>query len=60
MLKLGVLVVSKSKFLEEISSLKREEINEYIEKNSNSRVKIIYPVIVLKKIEDKKEDKWYG
>lgn len=57
MLKLGVLVVSKSKFLEEISSLKREEINEYIEKNSNSRVKIIYPVIVLKKIEDKKENK---
>ena len=49
--------MSKSKFLQEISSLKREEINEYIEKNSNSRVKIIYPVIVLKKIEDKKEDK---
>ena len=49
--------MSKSKFLEEISSLKREEINEYIEKNSNSRVKIIYPVIVLKKIEDRKEDK---
>lgn len=51
--------MSKSKFLQEISSLKREEINEYIEKNSNSRVKIIYPVIVLKNIDNKKEDKWY-
>ena len=44
---------------EKIYNFLSEEINEYIEKNSNSRVKIIYPVIVLKNIDNKKENKWY-
>lgn len=47
--------MSKSKFLEQISSLNREEINKIIESNSNSRVKIIYPVVILKNI--RKDDK---
>lgn len=49
--------MSKSKFLEEISSLSKEDINRIIESNSNSRTKIIYPVIILKRKDKGKDDK---
>lgn len=46
--------MGRSEFLKEISSMNREEINQYLMRNCK-RVKKIYPIIILLKGYDKKE-----
>lgn len=41
--------MQKSDFLKEISSMSREEIDEKIKNNYKSKIKLIYPVLIMRK-----------
>ena len=48
--------MGRSEFLKEISSMNREEINQYLMRNCK-RVKKIYPIIILKGYDKKEKER---
>ena len=48
--------MEKSEFLKEISSMTREEIDEKIKNNYKSKIKLVYPVLILRKSNKKREN----
>lgn len=48
--------MGRSEFLKEISSMNREEINNYLMRNCK-RVKKIYPIIILKGYDKKEKER---
>ena len=48
--------MEKTDFLKEISSMTREEINDFF-KRSRTRTKIIYPLVILEPSKNNTEDK---
>lgn len=48
--------MDKTEFLQEISSMTREEIDEYF-KRSRTRTKILYPLIILEPSKNDSKDK---
>jgi hypothetical protein len=54
--KQGEKYMGRSEFLKEISSMNREEINNYLMRNCK-RVKKIYPIIILKGYDKKEKER---
>ena len=49
--------MDKSEFLKQISSMSRKEIDDIIKTNVNTKTKLVYPVLILRKPKKKEDEK---
>ena len=49
--------MDKSEFLKQISSMSRKEIDGIIKTNANTKTKLVYPVLILRKPKKKEDEK---